>query len=126
MNLLLLPNVRGAPRDERSEQTEKGGVIALALTAGSAFSFFACSRVRCTNTSFQLIRKCREFLVASPVRYIEKRCLFSALENQNADSSTKDEPEEHRSQSNTENQVEANRRLLVNRGARQSLQKRRL
>jgi hypothetical protein len=32
----ILPNAKGEPRDERREQTEKGGVIALALTTGSA------------------------------------------------------------------------------------------
>jgi hypothetical protein len=37
MNMFLSAERKDEPRDERRAQTEKGGVIALALAAGSAW-----------------------------------------------------------------------------------------
>jgi hypothetical protein len=41
--LIILPNVKDEPRDERRAQTEKGGLIALALVSGSAWEGVAHS-----------------------------------------------------------------------------------
>jgi hypothetical protein len=66
--LFFLPNVKGEPRDERREQTEKGGVIALALTTGSAarrsptasFDSLRCESSRRENWRLLLYRSMRE------------------------------------------------------------------